>query len=233
MHILSPSTPARHTRFFRARSILAGCFAAAALFGGFGEALAQAGFNLARAGATFTAGTLSPDAHRMLAWVRHHGDNQGKPFVIVDKKQAWVRVYDKKGALLGASPALLGMATGDHDAPGAGLDVANLPAHQRITPAGRFASEGGNNLHGEDVIWFDYNAGLAIHRVRPGASYEQRLRSLASATAGDNRVSLGCVVVPVAFYETVVKPTLEANRGVVYVLPETHDLRGMIDALQL
>jgi hypothetical protein len=39
--------------------------------------------------------------------------------------------------------------------------------------------------------------------------------------------------VPVAFYENVVAPTLGAGRSVVYVLPESHPVRGLFDALDL
>ena len=45
----------------------------------------------------------------------------------------------------------------------------------------------------------------------------------------DRRISLGCVVVPVAFYESVIAPTLGQSRGVVYVLPESRPAREMFD----
>jgi hypothetical protein len=56
--------------------------------------------------------------------------------------------------------------------------------------------------------------------LRPGASYTPRSARLASGQVDDKRVSLGCVVVPEAFYDSVVRPLLGAGRGVVYVLPE-------------
>jgi hypothetical protein len=75
------------------------------------------------------------------------------------------------------------------------------------------------------VVWFDYDAGLAIHRLRPAAGPEFRAQRLASQRPDDHRVSAGCVIVPVEFYEDVIAPALSRRRGVVYVLPEMRDLR--------
>ena len=90
----------------------------------------------------------------------------------------------------------------------------------RTTPAGRFVSRPGRNLSGEEVVWFDHDAGLAIHRLRPNAAHATRLQRLEAGRPDRRRVSAGCVVVPVAFYEKVVAPTLGRGRGVLYVLPE-------------
>jgi len=128
--------------------------------------------------------------------------------------------------LLGVSPVLLGMERGDHAVPGVGdLPPARIPPAARTTPAGRFASEPGRNLDGEAVVWFDYDAGLAIHRLRDDAARSARLQRLQSNLPGAQRVSAGCVVVPVAFYEAGVEPLLGRRRGVVYVLPEIRPLR--------
>jgi hypothetical protein len=66
---------------------------------------------------------------------------------------------------------------------------------------------------------------------RPGAG--AAAGALASPTPDDNRISAGCVIVPVAFYEAVVAPTLGSSRSVIYVLPESHSARGMFEALAL
>jgi hypothetical protein len=168
----------------------------------------------------------SADARYVAQWVADSRDNKGRPYVIVDKKDARVFVFGPRGALLGTAPALLGTARGDHSAPGVGaLPPSRIPAADRTTPAGRFETEPGTNLEGEDVIWVDYEAGLAIHRVRSNAAQEARLRRLASKAPGEHRVSAGCVVLPVSFYESVVKPALSRGHGVVYVLPEMRPVR--------
>ena len=178
------------------------------------------------------APALTPDARYLAQGALDSGDNQGLPFAEVDKKSARLFVFDAEGRLLGAAPALLGQALGDHSAPGvADGDVRRIPVGDRTTPAGRFDSQPGRNLNGEAIVWFDYGAALAIHRVRPGASQLQRLNSLASGNPAASRMSLGCVVVAPAFYDEVVQPTLGQRRGVVYVLPERHPVQAMFGEL--
>jgi hypothetical protein len=178
--------------------------------------------------------SASTDARQALRWVVDAHDNQGLPFVIVDKKGGRIFVFEADGQLRGASPALMGLATGDQTVPGmAQRSVASLRDFERTTPAGRFVSEPGHNLQGEAIVWIDYAAKLAIHRLRPAPPAERRAERLASDTPDDNRISMGCVVVPVSFYETVVGPALGKSRGVVYVLPETQPLQRMLGALQL
>jgi hypothetical protein len=171
---------------------------------------------------------LSADARETLAWIQSTGDHGNLPFAIVDKRQARVHVFRADGRLAGASAALLGLTPGDDGVPGAGQRVADLSPSERTTPAGRFASEPGHNLKGEDIVWVDYDAAIAIHRVRPGPSRERREQRLASGSPADNRISLGCIVVPVAFYEQVVSPVLGRSRGVVYVLPEREPALAML-----
>ena len=176
---------------------------------------------LAAAATVDYRGAQPSPAARQAAQRAAAGDAAGKPFAIVDKPGAMIYVFNARGRLTGASPALLGLTPGDTGVPGVGKrPLAAIRPHERITPAGRYETEPGINLEGEPVVWFDYDEGLAIHRVRPGPTHEQRLQRLASATPDDNRISLGCVVVPVAFYEQVVATTLGRRAGVVYVLPE-------------
>jgi len=178
--------------------------------------------------------SASPDARQALRWVLELHDNQGLPFVIVDKKGGRIFVFEANGQLRGASAALTGLAPGDHAAPGMEQrSIASLRDYERTTPAGRFVSEPGHNLQGEAIVWIDYAAKLAIHRLRPAPAAERRAERLASETPDDNRISMGCVVVPVSFYETVVGPALGKSRSIVYVLPETQPLQRMLGALQL
>ena len=148
-------------------------------------------------------------------------DHRGLPFAIVDKQSAQLFVFNAAGQLQGVAPALLGLALGDVElAQVGGTDGQGLKPAERTTPAGRFVSEPGRNLAGEAIVWVDYTARLAIHRLRPAAAHERRAERLASSTPDDNRITLGCVVVPPLFYDTVVAPTLGLGYGVVYVLPE-------------
>lgn len=157
-------------------------------------------------------------ARRVLA----QGDHDGRPFAIVDKQAAMLMIYRGDGRLLGATAALLGLNPGDQAVPGVGArnQQGRLRNGDRTTTAGRFVSEPGRNRSGESVVWIDYPSALAIHRLRPGPSHERRAQRLASPNVQERRISAGCVVVPVAFFETVVEPALGHKRGVVYVMAE-------------
>ena len=59
-----------------------------------------------------------------------------------------------------------------------------------------------------------------MHRVRANEPKERRLQRLASPQTDDNRISCGCINVPMDFYEAMLKPAFATSNGVVYVLPE-------------
>ena len=175
----------------------------------------------------------SAEARVMVESVLRSGDHVGRPFAVVDKKNARLFVFDAGGMLAGHTAALLGSTVGDHSVPGVGerAQTGSVRADERTTPAGRFDSVPGVNLSGEPVVWVDYATAFAIHRLRPGKSHALRAQRLATMSPDDNRVSLGCVIVPVDFYEQVVQPVLGRSRSVVYVLPESQLGREMFGAL--
>ena len=162
---------------------------------------------------------------QLAAWIRATGDNQTKPFALIDKKMATLHVFDAAGASRGSSPVLLGLAVGDDSVPGIGeRKMSEIRPEERTTPAGRFASEAGRNLQGEDIVWIDYDAAVSMHRVRSGNKAERRLQRLATPTVADNRISYGCVNVPAAFYDALIKPVFGMQSAVIYVLPETRSV---------
>ncbi|MES2423297.1 MAG: hypothetical protein V4562_02635 [Pseudomonadota bacterium] len=176
--------------------------------------------------ADFAGQSASADAHYVAQWALDHADNRQLPYVVVDKRDARMFIFNPSGQLLGSTPVLTGLAVGDHAAADVALrEPSDLRPHERTTPAGRYVSEPGRNLGGEDIVWLDYAAKLAIHRVRADSSEAQRLLRLASPTPEDNRISLGCVVVPVAFYERLVRPVLGKSLAVVYILPDGQPAR--------
>ena len=177
--------------------------------------------------AQFSGKAASSDVHRVADWVVATSDNQGLPFIIVDKKEAKVYVFGAAGHLQDTSPALLGLARGDDSVPGIGeRPMASIRPAERTTPAGRFVAELGVNSEGEDILWVDYADAISMHRVRATNPVERRLQRLASTTASDNRISYGCINLPAAFYELSVKPTFAGHGGIVYVLPETRPLHA-------
>jgi hypothetical protein len=168
------------------------------------------------------------DVTRVAGWAVRQADNGDRPFVIVDKRRAQVYVFSAGGRLLGSSPVLLGYAAGDHTVAGIGSKaIEEIKPHERTTPAGRFESEPGRNSLGDDVVWVDYDAAVSMHRVRTTNPKERRLERLASKTAADNRISWGCINVPVAFFDQTVWPHIGRGRGIVYVLPEREPLTAI------
>jgi hypothetical protein len=158
-------------------------------------------------------------------WVVHTGDHAGMPFLLVDKVQAKVFAFDGRGRPMGVAPVLLGLGLGDDSSPGIGdRRLSTITPAERVTPAGRFLASLGENLGGKDVLWVDYEAAISLHRVDTATPAERRLQRLATPSAGDNRISYGCINVPVAFYETVVRPLFRGTVGVVYILPEARGL---------
>lgn len=169
--------------------------------------------------------TASSTAGQIATWVRDTADNQGLPFLIVDKINARVLVFDREGQPLGEAPVLLGLAPGDVSPPGIGdRPLSRIGPEDRVTPAGRFLASMGENLGGKTILWIDYDTALSLHPVITTRPADRRLQRLATATALDNRISYGCINVPAKFYEDVVQPLFEATVGVVYILPETRTI---------
>lgn len=174
--------------------------------------------------ADFAGRTPSDDVRHMANWVLAAADNQHKSFIIIDKKDARVYVFDPQGHLKADAPALLGQTHGDDSAPGIGdKPIADVTPDERTTPAGRYVAELGESAsRHEDVVWIDYNAAVSMHRV---LKVPARLKALASPTKDDNRMSYGCVNLPPSFYENAVRPAVTSTGAIVYVLPETRSLR--------
>ena len=183
-------------------------------------------------GATTPSRALTADAAEVFDWIARSGDNDGLPFMIIDKKQAHLWVFDRSGKPHGNAPVLLGVARGDHTVPGIGdKKLSEIKSEERTTPAGRFVAEVGTNARGEDVVWVDYDSAVSMHRVLTTNAKEQRARRLQTPTPNDNRVSYGCINVPKDFFESVVSATVRGGNSIVYVLPESRPLRSVFNRL--
>ena len=171
--------------------------------------------------ADFKGEDPSPDARLVANWVVATRDNKKHGIVIVDKKDARVYVFTPDGKLKDSAPVLLGSARGDDSFPGIGdKPLSAVLPEEKTTPAGRFVAEAGRNAKNEDIVWVDYDAAVSMHRVRPLVARERRLERLASLTIDDNRISFGCINLPVTFYEEVLSPTVQKQGAIVYVLPD-------------
>lgn len=165
---------------------------------------------------------VSSAAAEVTSWISETADNQGLPFLIVDKVNAQVLAFDPEGRLLGSGPALLGLARGDVSPPGVGdRPLSAIAPAERVTPAGRFVASMGENLGGKGILWIDYDSALSLHPVVTARAADRRLQRLATPTAEDNRISYGCVNVYRQFYEDVIQPAFNGTVGIVYILPDS------------
>ena len=175
----------------------------------------------------FKGEAASEDARKVADWIIASGDNSGLPFIIVDKISAKVFVFTAQGDIRGAASALLGLGFGDDSVPGIGQrKLATIPPAERTTPAGRFEAALGHDFE-QDILWVDYDSALSLHRVIVGRPADHRHARLASPTPLDNRISYGCINVPVSFYDTVVMPVFTGTVGIVYILPESRPIEAV------
>ena len=176
----------------------------------------------------------SSQVRTLAEWVASTNDAGSGPFVVVDKAYARLHVFDASARHVAGTPILLGGARGDHTVAGIGARaIEDIRPEERTTPAGRFVGQPGRNARQEDVVWVDYDSGVSMHRVLTTDPRERRLERLATPTHEDNRISWGCINVPVAFYERELRPVFAARRAIVYILPEVRTMAevfGMQDA---
>eukprot|EP01137_Pigoraptor_chileana_P034643 Opistho-2@27493 len=96
----------------------------------FGHKPANAARPAAAAGpqfADFKGAAASGAAQWLAHWVRDSGDSRLLPFVILDKRDARVFVFDAQGRLLGATHVLLGAAAGVVRSSGLTSAICRLP----------------------------------------------------------------------------------------------------------
>lgn len=186
---------------------------------------------LAAKHADFGTETVASEARDIADWVVDAGDNHAMPFIVIDKAAARAYVFDLHGKLSGAANVLLGLGRGDDTVPGIGnRKLSTIRPEERTTPAGRFIASLDRNLHGEEILWIDYDAAISLHRVITTNPKEHRSARLASTSLLDKRISFGCINVPAAFYDRFISPTFKRTSGVVYVLPETRPARALFGA---
>jgi hypothetical protein len=168
-------------------------------------------------------GVVEPTAaaRHMADWVVARRDNGRMPFIVLDKRDARLYVFQANGRLIDQTPVLLGAAHGDDTYPGIGdVPIADVKPYQRTTAAGRFVTRPGLDADHTDVVWLDYDAALAMHRVINKVKSERRLQRLASPNPKVRRISWGCINIPIPFFDSYISPVFGKRPGVTYVIPE-------------
>ena len=164
---------------------------------------------------------IKNDAQIVDEFVRETGDNEGKPYIIVSKREGLIRLYDASGNLLHKSTVLLGKSYGDV-VTNRNRTMAQTRADDslKITPSGRYETKTSKSSNYGEVVGLEsYNTGTrnAIHRVCTKFVNQKRLTRLAGKLS--NRISLGCVNVYSATSKKV--NDLMRDGGVVYVTPDS------------
>lgn len=172
---------------------------------------------------------------RVADWIAASGDNGALPYMIIDKKAASLFLFDAKGKALGKAPVLIGVAVGDDASPGIGSkNLAEIGPAEKTTPAGRFLAKYGMAAGRQKVLWVDYATSVALHPIPKGVSKKERRRQrMLSPTADDNRITFGCINVPIAFYGKSLHPLFQKKGGYVYVLPDTKPLEVVFPRLRV
>ena len=184
--------------------------------------------------ADFGGKRVSAGLREVANWAFFTRDNQGHSVVILDKQAATVYAFTPEGKLFASAPALVGLTVGDDTAPGVGdKPLAEVRDDEKTTPAGRFVAEPGADDSGVDIVWIDYDAGVAMHRVINKVRAERRPERLASPRAEDRRISFGCINLPVTFYDDVVSPMVKQYGAIIYVLPETRSPQQVFGAFDV
>jgi hypothetical protein len=153
-------------------------------------------------------------------WIGATKDNQGLPFVVVDKVNARAYAFTPYAQLKATAPVLLGGGQGDVALVSQDAPMSAMVPKVRITPAGRYVSKLVIDNHGKVVLLVDGANLITMHIVAKGTPAQRRAERLASLTSDDNRVSFGCINVPPAFFTSVVDPDFRPGKGIVYILPE-------------
>jgi len=177
--------------------------------------------------------TQSAAMMRVADWVAASGDNGSLPYIIIDKPNAALFLFDATGKALGQAPVLIGVAVGDDATPGIGSkNLAEIGPAEKTTPAGRFLAKYGLAAGKQKVLWVDYATSVALHPIPTGASKKERRRQrMLSPTSDDNRITFGCINVPDSFYAKSVRPLFQKKGGYVYILPDTKPIETVFPEL--
>jgi len=171
------------------------------------------------------------DAGELAHWVAASDDNGDLPFMIVDKLGARIYAYNAGGEFLGSAPVLLGLARGDDSAPGiGGLQLSQISADERTTPAGRFETRWGASEGHGTMLWVDFPDAISMHPVMSVSPNEHRFQRIKSSDPDEHRISYGCINLPKTFYDDVVLTALNGGNAVVYVMPDTKPIEAVFPA---
>ncbi len=175
---------------------------------------------------------MSPLAQSVFTEMAATAQISGKGFIIADKPNGMIHVFDKDGNVIAQDTALYGRDVGDVLG-----SASSLEGGKKVTPAGKYALEavklrdGGTYAGGYTLDLVGTNDGtgtIAIHAAYLGNVNEKRLERLASPDVKDNRVSYGCINTShKTFLDKIIPNINKLNGGMVFVLPDSPETFSM------
>jgi hypothetical protein len=184
------------------------------------------GLTSVQSNSTENMSSMTRDVRNLVDWILNSVDHQQLPFIVIDKKEAKVFVFQPDGKPEGATEALLGTTVGDETIPGVGKKkISEISLEERTTPAGRFEADLGFDLRRSELLWIDYESGFSMHVVVTTNASERRLQRLSSENVEDHRITYGCINVSSRFYKEVIHATFKNSKGIVYILPEVSSIQ--------
>jgi hypothetical protein len=178
---------------------------------------------------------MSALAQSVYVQMANAAQKSGKGFIIADKPNGMIHLFNADGSLLAQDTALYGKDVGDSIAG----QKASLEGGPKVTPAGQFelgimpsndyAGGFGLTLQGtdqpltspENLAKKRFNSTVAVHAAYLGDVNERRLDRLASKSAKDNRISYGCINTSHDLFINKIKPNAKSfDGGMIFVLPD-------------
>ena len=178
---------------------------------------------------------MKSDKQKIIAWNKKHAKGN---YIIVDKKTCRATVYNKAGQALDSYEVLLGSTKGDYMSTAVDAD----PSQRRnTTPPGEFSLGAISNSFGASYAlgesWETFDPDTERRKDAPGSGGKRKLGSMIAALHGtanpkvrnklygdgnlaNNRVSMGCVNIPVEDIKEMEQKYGIKQGSKLYILPE-------------
>lgn len=166
------------------------------------------------------AAKMSPLAQQVYENMASAAKASGKGFIIADKPNGMIHVFNADGSVLAQDAALYGKQAGD-----------KLDGKSKITPAGGYVLKpradaeyaGGMVLAMPETT--DATGYIAVHAAYLGDPKENRTGRLNSASADDNKISYGCINTAHDTFLKKILPNIEEfNGGMIFILPDAQEM---------
>jgi hypothetical protein len=165
---------------------------------------------------------MSPLAQSVYESMAPTAQASGKGFMVADKPNGMLHVFNADGSMLVQDAALYGKDVGDVES-----KVSSLQGGAKITPAGKFMlsttvdSEYAGGMRLDLVETSSPDGVIAVHAAWLGNAKDAREARLKSPSAADNKISYGCInTTHDAFLKSILPNIDKFNGGMLFILPD-------------